>query len=76
MRPSTSELLREPLIVNHIKNMIKRLETKQFDDDLDSTLVIRNDRVEIANALFVFYFVQNRLLASINVFIVEVLKYL
>ena len=56
--------------------MIKRLETKQFDDDLDSTLVIRNDRVEIANALFVFYFVQNRLLASINVFIVEVLKYL
>ena len=49
-RPSTSELLREPFIENHIKYMIKRLESSKLDD-LDSTVAIRNDRNEIAKAI-------------------------
>ena len=49
-RPSSSELLREPFIVNHIKGMIERLKANKIDD-LDSTLVIKNDRAEIARAV-------------------------
>lgn len=49
-RPSSTELLREPFIAEHIKSMIKRLEANKIDD-LDSTLVIKNDRNEIAKAL-------------------------
>jgi hypothetical protein len=50
-RPSTSELLRDKFIMNHIKQMIMRLKTSQLDD-LDSTLVIRNDQNEIAKAMY------------------------
>ena len=52
MRPSTGELLREPLIANHLKKLIKRLETDVIND-LESTVVIRNDRAEIAKAVYV-----------------------
>ncbi|RNA05287.1 Serine threonine- kinase Nek11, partial [Brachionus plicatilis] len=49
-RPSAIELLREPFLSNHIKSMIKRLEATKLDDP-ESTLVIKNDRNEIAKAL-------------------------
>jgi len=53
-RPSSSELLREPLIANHIKDMIKRLErTNNKLDDLERTMDVRSDRTEIARALLV-----------------------
>ena len=50
-RPSSSELLREPYIVNHLQGMIKRLTEAKKLEDMESTVVIRNDRNEIANAL-------------------------
>ena len=49
-RPSTSELLREPYIANHMKTMIERLKSNKIVD-LDSTVMIRNDRNEIAKAV-------------------------
>ena len=49
-RPSTSELLREPFIANHIKDMIQRFESSKISD-LESTVVVRNDRNEIAKAV-------------------------
>lgn len=55
-RPSCSELLREPYIASHIKSMIKRLEASKLED-LDSTLVIKKDRSEIANALQDFFII-------------------
>ncbi|CAF0886112.1 unnamed protein product [Brachionus calyciflorus] len=49
-RPSCLDLLKEPYIMNHIKSMIKRLEDSRLNDP-DSTLVVKNDRSEIAKAL-------------------------
>jgi hypothetical protein len=50
LRPGSSELLREPLIANHIKGMIRRLELIK-NEDLDSTMVVRKYRSEIEKAL-------------------------
>ena len=44
------ELLREPYIASHIKKMIQRLEASKLVD-ADSTLIVKNDRKEIAKAL-------------------------
>jgi hypothetical protein len=49
-RPSTSDLLKEPYIANHIKTMIERLKSNTIVD-LDSTVMVRNDRNEIAKAV-------------------------
>jgi hypothetical protein len=54
-RPSTTELLAEPFIAEHIKNMIKRFEQSSLDQ-LESTVVVKNDRSEIAKALLVLSF--------------------
>ena len=51
VRPSTSDLLREPFIENHIKYMIKKLESCKLDE-VDSTISIKNDRNEIAKAVY------------------------
>ena len=57
-RPSSSELLREPFIVAHIKGMIERLKANSSKiDDLESTMVIRNDRAEIARAVWVIFII-------------------
>lgn len=57
-RPSTSELLKEPFIANHVRNMIERLSTNSLNN-LESTIVVKNAAADIAKVMSNKYYAKD-----------------
>ena len=57
-RPSSSELLKEPFIANHVRNMIERLSTNSLNN-LESTIVVKNAAADIAKVMSNKYYAKD-----------------
>lgn len=59
-RPSTIELLKDPFIANHVRNMIERLSSSSNSlNSMESTIVVKNAASDIAKVLSNKYYAKD-----------------